>query len=82
MSWVQQQMADGKDPRVILGDFLPSGTTIPEGVHDVLLWKVIVGILSEPPRRKKIQSLNTLDDAIELISTKSKIIVLTGAGVS
>lgn len=82
MSWVQRQMMEGKDPRVILNEILPSGTSIPDGVHDVMLWKIIVSILSEPPKRKKLDSVNTMNDLIELIKKCSNIIVLTGAGVS
>ena len=81
MSWVQRQMVENKDPRVILNELLPSGTAIPEGVHDVMLWKIIVSILSEPPKRKKLDTVNTMNDLIELIKKCSKIIVLTGAGV-
>lgn len=82
MSWVQKQMSEGKDPREILMHLLPSYAQIPDGVHDVMLWKIIVSILSEPPRRKKLQSQNTIEDLLALISRCSKILVLTGAGVS
>lgn len=38
-------------------------------------------ILSEPPKRKKLPEYNTLEDAVELIKSRKKIMVLTGAGV-
>lgn len=82
MSWVQRQMQEGKDPRQLLMQLLPNGAELPEGLHEVMLWKIIVSILSEPPTRKKLVTQNTLDDFLHLISTCHNIVVLTGAGVS
>lgn len=39
-------------------------------------------MLSEPPRRKKLPNVNTLEDVVNLIRTCKNIVVLTGAGVS
>merc|ERR1719461_2363498 len=39
-------------------------------------------MVSEPPRRKKLSHINTLEDVVGLIAASRKIIVLTGAGVS
>merc|ERR1719461_1793722 len=39
-------------------------------------------MVSEPPRRKKLPNVNTLEDVVRLIRTSKRIIVLTGAGVS
>ena len=39
-------------------------------------------MLSEPPKRKKLSTINTLEDAVNLIKTSQNIMVLTGAGVS
>lgn len=82
MAWIQKQMQEGKNPRTLLSELLPDGTVIPEGVHDVMLWKIIVSLLSDPPKRKKLDSVNTLDDLVQLIRKCNKIVVLTGAGVS
>ena len=38
--------------------------------------------MSEPPRRPKLGTVNTLEDCVELIKSCSNIIILTGAGVS
>lgn len=82
MSWVQRQMQEGKDPRQILTQLLPSGAELPDGLHEVMLWKIIVSILSEPPARKKLVTQNTLEDFLHLMSNCRNIMVLTGAGVS
>lgn len=81
MSWVQRQMQEGADPRAILSQLIPNGADIPEGLHDVMLWKIIVSILSEPPKRKKLPNFNSMNDFLDLISKCNRIIVLTGAGV-
>ncbi|RUS90093.1 hypothetical protein EGW08_002135 [Elysia chlorotica] len=82
ISWVHEQMRKGQSPRSILEKLVPKGTVIPEGLDVVTLWKIIISIVSEPPRRKKLDGINTLDDVIQLLKTCKKIIVLTGAGVS
>ena len=38
--------------------------------------------MAEPEPRNKLTSINTLDDVISLFKKSSKIVVLTGAGVS
>merc|ERR1711941_262479 len=45
-------------------------------------WKIILNMLSEPTRRKKLPNINTIEDVVHLIAASRKIIVLTGAGVS
>ncbi|GFR78954.1 NAD-dependent protein deacetylase sirtuin-1 [Elysia marginata] len=82
ISWVHEQMRKGQSPRSILEKLVPKGTIIPEGLDIVTLWKIIISIVSEPPKRKKLEDINTLDDVIRLLKTCKKIIVLTGAGVS
>lgn len=82
MSWVQQQMLRGVNPRTILTHILGATTEIPEDVADVTLWRLIVNMLSEPPRREKLRHINTIEDVVRLMKSCRKIIVLTGAGVS
>ncbi|XP_064092637.1 NAD-dependent deacetylase sir2D-like isoform X2 [Macrobrachium nipponense] len=84
MSWVQQQMLRGVDPRSVLAHMLGSKARIPEGMSDVILWRFILNMLmfSEPPRREKLRHINTLEDVVRLLKSCRKIIVLTGAGVS
>ena len=72
----------GTDPRSVLKELLPDSMTIPDMVDDITLWRIVLSILSEPPRRKKLKHVNTLDDAVELIRNCNRIMILTGAGVS
>merc|ERR1712061_673693 len=81
-SWVQRQMMSGADPRELLKDMLSCDTVIPEHLDSLTLWKIILNMVAEPPRRKKLPDINTLSDVVELIRKSQKIIILTGAGVS
>jgi len=82
LAWLHRAMARGEDPRGILVDMLPPGSEIPEGIDTMTLWKVLFNLLSEPPRRSKLSTVNTLEDCVELIKSCSNIVILTGAGVS
>ncbi|XP_012276625.1 NAD-dependent protein deacetylase sirtuin-1 isoform X2 [Orussus abietinus] len=81
-SWIQKQMLTGADPRDLLHHLLMDSTQIPDQVDDLSLWKIVVNMMSEPPRRQKLRHVNTLTDVVRLIKNSKKIIVLTGAGVS
>merc|ERR1712061_972961 len=81
-SWVQRQMMSGADPRELLKDMISCDTVIPDHLDPLTLWKIILNMVSEPPRRKKLPEINTLADVVELIRKSQKIIILTGAGVS
>lgn len=81
MNLVQRQIASGSDPRSLLQSMLPPSTTIPDELDDITLWKIIIGIVNEPPRRRKLPHVKTLNDVLSLLQTCNKIIVLTGAGV-
>ncbi|XP_046631296.1 NAD-dependent protein deacetylase sirtuin-1-like [Daphnia pulicaria] len=82
MSWVQQQMLLGTNPRTILNELVPNDAQIPTHLDDVTLWKIIVNIVSEPPRRERLRHINAISDAVRLLRSCKKILVLTGAGVS
>ena len=82
VAWVHKQMISGTDPRIILSEMVADNTLIPEGLDNLTLWRIIVNMLSEPPPRKKILNVNTLDDCVRLIQKCNRILVLTGAGVS
>ena len=75
-------MMKGTDPRVLLADMIASDAVIPDDIDQLTLWKIILNMLSEPPRRKKLDFVNTLENVVELIKRCNNIIVLTGAGVS
>ena len=81
-SWVQKQMLQGTNPRVLLRDMLSADAEIPEDIDRMTLWKIILNMLSEPERRKKLEDVNTIKDVVDLIKKSKNIIVLTGAGVS
>ncbi|XP_071439884.1 NAD-dependent protein deacetylase sirtuin-1 [Hetaerina americana] len=82
MGWVQRQMVMGADPRELLSQLVVDGSEIPHQFDDVTLWKIIVNILSEPPRREKLRHINSLTDVVRLLRGARNVIVLTGAGVS
>lgn len=82
LAWLNKAMARGEDPRKLLLDILPGGTSIPDNIDTMTLWKVLFNLLSEPPKREKLTNVNTIEDCVSLIRSSSNIIVLTGAGVS
>merc|ERR1712223_1758259 len=80
-SWVQRQMMSGTDPRELLKEILGDvDAVIPDHLDQITLWKIILNMVSDPPRRKKLTNVNTLQDVVELIRNSKKIIILTGAG--
>ncbi|XP_033103130.1 NAD-dependent protein deacetylase sirtuin-1-like [Anneissia japonica] len=84
LGWLQQQMIMGVNPRTILCKVFPA-TVFPEGMDECQLWALLVEYfeyLSEPKRRLKLDNYNTMDDVISLLLSCSKVLVLTGAGVS
>nr|XP_018901147.1 PREDICTED: NAD-dependent protein deacetylase sirtuin-1 [Bemisia tabaci] len=82
MTWIQNQIISGVNPRDLLNDILDDATQVPPQVPDFTLWKLLANMMCCPPRRKKLEHINTLDDVVNLIKTCSRIMVLTGAGVS
>lgn len=73
-------MEEGISPRLLLSHLAPS-FPVPPGADDMMLWRLIVSMI-EPPKRKKLLQYNTIEDAIDLIKKSSKIMVLSGAGIS
>ncbi|KAI4470531.1 histone deacetylase sir2 family member [Holotrichia oblita] len=82
ISWIQKQMANGVDPRSFLDGLGVDPEHIPAYVDDLTLWKWIINMVEEPPRRHKLRHVNTLDDVVRLLKGAKNVIVLTGAGVS
>lgn len=78
------QIASGANPRDCLSRIFANSPkqTIPENVSDNYLWRVIAAILSDPPRRQRLQHVQTMEQVCETIKKSQNIIVLTGAGVS
>jgi len=81
VDWVQRQITSGTNPRQIIDGLLPNNF-ISNKYDNLTLWKFIFNMLSEPPRRKKLEHVNNLDDVVSLIKKSKKIIILTGAGIS
>ena len=71
-------MSNGENPRTILQEIMPNG--VPD-LDDFSLWRLLLTIVSEPPPREKLLTVNTISDVIHLIQKCQNIIVLTGAGV-
>ena len=84
MAWVYRQMSLGSDPRNVLRALLPSDTELPDEIEidNWMLWKVILSLLSEAPRRKRLPDVTRLEHVLRLLRESQKILVLTGAGVS
>ena len=53
----------------------------PNGMDNIMLWKGVFELITEPKPRQKLDHVNTLEDVVKMIETSKKIIVLTGAGV-
>jgi len=81
MAWVYRQMSRGLDPRVVLHALVPPDTEIPDELDNLTLWKIIISLISEPSRRKRLPDITQLDDVLRLLRESRKILVLTGAGV-
>ena len=80
IKWVQMQMDKGTSPKDIVQQL--TGEEVPDDFDDISALRFIVRILSESTVRSKLPNINTIEDVISLIHKSSKIIVLTGAGVS
>eukprot|EP00112_Aurelia_sp_Birch-Aquarium-sp1_P007922 Seg1865.9 transcript_id=Seg1865.9/GoldUCD/mRNA.D3Y31 product="NAD-dependent protein deacetylase sirtuin-1" protein_id=Seg1865.9/GoldUCD/D3Y31 len=81
LEWIMRQIALDKDPREIISQLMP-GVVIPNGMDNIMLWKGVFELITEPKARQKLDHVNTLEDVVKMIETSKKIIVLTGAGVS
>lgn len=75
-------MLKGTNPRMLLQLMISADSEIPDDLDQLTLWKIILNMVSEPPKRTKLDFVNTLNDVAKLIKSCSRIIVLTGAGVS
>lgn len=60
-------MSTGVNPRIFLEGFGLDPEHIPSHVDDLTLWKWIINMVEEPPRRHKLRHVNTLDDVVRLL---------------
>ncbi|VDP00369.1 unnamed protein product [Soboliphyme baturini] len=80
--WIREQVGDSADPRVLLRQMAPD-MQLTDAIDDDAIWELVFKFINnEIPRRPKLTTVNTLDDAVALIKQSKKIIVLTGAGIS
>lgn len=54
----------------------------PDDADDILLWRLVIELLTQPSPRQRLPEVTTLEDVVHLIQSSSNIIVLSGAGVS
>ncbi|CAG9539951.1 unnamed protein product [Cercopithifilaria johnstoni] len=79
---VDQIGSEGGSARDVVRCLLPH-VDLPDNLSEQDLYRIIRKILySERPRRTKLPEFNSFDDAVELFKRCSRILVLTGAGVS
>ena len=79
IKWIQMQMEKGTSPKDIVRHL--TGEELSD-MDDMSALRFIVRLLSESNVRSKLSHINTIEDVVSLIEKSSKIIVLTGAGVS
>ncbi|XP_003738863.1 NAD-dependent protein deacetylase sirtuin-1 [Galendromus occidentalis] len=87
LAWVSAKMQAGVDPRPLLEKLLPLNIQLPALLDRMTMWNILIELLGDDdkfhkPPRPSLSYLSTLDDALHLLTTCRKIIVLTGAGVS
>lgn len=76
---VRQQMQKGANPRDIIKVLLHN-FHIPLDMSEAMLWRIISFAVT--PKRERLNSVRTLNDAVQQIKQAKNIIILTGAGVS
>ncbi|CAF4874703.1 unnamed protein product, partial [Rotaria magnacalcarata] len=77
--WLDEQMRAGVDLRPLLSRILPG---LPDNVSESTLYEIFMDLFLPFRQRKPLEQYKTLDDAVELISTRKNILILTGAGIS
>ncbi|XP_025203668.1 NAD-dependent protein deacetylase sirtuin-1 isoform X1 [Melanaphis sacchari] len=80
MNWVQRQIMGGINPRRLLHQVF--GASVPSQLEDITLWRIIMSMTDDSPIRNRLRTVSSLDDVVRLLTTSSRIMVLTGAGVS
>uniref|UniRef100_A0A5S6PM67 NAD-dependent protein deacetylase sir-2.1 n=1 Tax=Brugia malayi TaxID=6279 RepID=A0A5S6PM67_BRUMA len=82
ISAVDEVSGESESARDVVRCLLPH-VNLPENLCEQDLYRIIQKILySERPKRTKLSEFNSFDDAVELFKRCSRILVLTGAGVS
>ncbi|OQR69321.1 NAD-dependent protein deacetylase sirtuin-1-like [Tropilaelaps mercedesae] len=86
-AWVAARRQAGADPRPLLEQLLQSTLRPPSTMVQEAMWDIIIHLLSDEeefsmPPRLRLPDVSTMEDALRLLATCEKIVVLTGAGVS
>lgn len=71
-------MLTGANPRDIIKKLSLSTEKDLSNIDDMSLWRILINMFSELPRRQKLSKVNTLEDVIGLLKASKNIIVLTG----
>ncbi|XP_001355914.4 NAD-dependent histone deacetylase sirtuin-1 [Drosophila pseudoobscura] len=83
LRWLQRELYTGRVHRQVIASIMPHfATGLAADTDDSVLWDYLAHLLNEPKRRNKLPNVNTFGDVIDLVQKSSRIIVLTGAGVS
>lgn len=72
-------MITGANPRDVLNQLSLTTDKDLSNIDDMSLWRILINMFSEPPRREKLSKVNTLEDVIGLLKSSKNIIVLTGS---
>ncbi|VDD78906.1 unnamed protein product [Mesocestoides corti] len=82
LSRLNTLISEGYDnPRLLLTCiFGMSPSNLPS--DSASLWSILFSVLSEQPLRRRLKQFATLDSVVKLLRDGSRILVLTGAGIS
>ncbi|VDD75489.1 unnamed protein product, partial [Mesocestoides corti] len=82
LSRLNTLISEGYDnPRLLLTRiFGMSPSILPS--DSASLWSILFSVLSEQPHRRRLKQFATLDSVVKLLRDRSRILVLTGAGIS
>uniref|UniRef100_A0A0K0DCN7 NAD-dependent protein deacetylase sir-2.1 n=1 Tax=Angiostrongylus cantonensis TaxID=6313 RepID=A0A0K0DCN7_ANGCA len=61
---------------------LEEGATFFNSYVALKIASILTELLDRPPRREKLPTYNSFEDAVDLFRTRKRILILTGAGVS
>lgn len=79
------QNFNAENPREVLSRMIPSYVQIPDSFDNSDISRLIYQMVSSEENiitRKRLEHINTIDDAVNLIKKSNNIMILTGAGCS
>lgn len=84
-TWLEQQLGSGQRMLDILRRLVPDVPEDLQGVDDSRILEILITLISRHEYRSprtKLPQYSSFDDAVSLIRSSKKIMVLTGAGIS